>query len=207
MATRVSEKKILDTALDLAEQKSWEAVRLHDVAKVLNVSLSDVHKVINDKQALVTLWFDSADNVMLKAAESPAFIKHSLHQRVHELIMVWLCALATHRTVTRQMFYSVLEPGQLHAQIPAFFHLNRTVQWIREAVHRDDIYVKRSIDEAALTTLFTVTFITWLYDNSKDSTKTSQFLNKRLHNAEMIHSLVTHWIAEPAKHLFERLHR
>ncbi len=40
--------RIVDTAMDLAEEVSWEAVRLHRVAERLNISLADVSAHFRD---------------------------------------------------------------------------------------------------------------------------------------------------------------
>ena len=40
MATKSARDRILNTALNIAERKSWESVQLHDVAAELNLSLN-----------------------------------------------------------------------------------------------------------------------------------------------------------------------
>ncbi len=65
--------QIVDTAVELGEQRSWEAVRLHDIAASLGITLDDVRAYFREKEDIVDAWFERADSVMLKAAEVSDF--------------------------------------------------------------------------------------------------------------------------------------
>ena len=62
---------ILDTALRLADASSWEAVRLHQVAAALGISLDDIRSHYREKEDLVDAWFDRADRALLEQARLP----------------------------------------------------------------------------------------------------------------------------------------
>lgn len=173
-------ERIVDAALALAEQRSWEAVRLHDVAAKLGVPLDAIRRHFRDKEALVDAWFDRADAAMLRAADAEGFQALPGRERVHRLIMAWLDALSSHRRVTRQMICAKLEPGHLHIQIPALMRVSRTVQWLREAAHRDATLPRRAFEEAALTTLYLLAFGRWMVDDSPDARDTRRFLEREL---------------------------
>lgn len=185
METTVSQRdEILDAALGLAEERSWEAVRLYDVAATLGITLDDVRAYFREKEDLVEAWFDRADGVMLREAAKPDFVELSTRRRLHRLIMTWLKALAPHQRVTRQMICGKFEPGHLHVQIPALMRVSRTVQWIREGAQRDATYVWRALEETALTTIYLATFCYWMRDESEGFARTSGFLDRRLRGAE-----------------------
>lgn len=181
-----SREAIVDTAVAIAERSSWEAVRLFDVATELNISLDDIRPYFREKEDLVDAWFDRADSRMLKAAENEDFLSLPPRQRLHHLIMTWLDALAAHRKVTRQMIGAKLEPGHLHIQIPAIMRISRTVQWMREAAHRDAIFVCRALEETALTAIYLATFVHWMQDESENSQHTRDFLEQKLQLAESL---------------------
>jgi ubiquinone biosynthesis protein COQ9 len=189
--------RIVDTALALAEQRSWEAMRLYDVAVAVGITLDDIRHDFREKEDLVDAWFDRADQAMLKAAEQPEFLSLPTRERLHRLIMAWLGALAPHRRVTRQMILGKLEPGHIHIQIPAILRISRTVQWMREAAHRDPVYLRRALEEAGLTTIYLMTFCYWLQDDSPDSIRTREFLERRLAMAETLSHWVFGWIPSP----------
>lgn len=178
--------QVVDTALALAERTSWEAVRLHDVADTLGISLDEVRLHFREKEDVVDAWFDRADSAMLKDAEVNGFLELTPRQRLHRLIMAWLATLAPYRKVTRQMIYGKLEPGHIHIQIPGLMRISRTVQWMREAAHRDATYVRRALEETGLTTLYLSTFFYWMQDDSPDATATRRFLDTCLAFAETL---------------------
>lgn len=177
---------IVDTAIAIAERSSWEAVRLFDIATELNISLDDIRLYFREKEDLVDAWFDRADGQMLRASETVIFLSLSPRERLQHLIMAWLDALVTHRKVTRQMIGAKLEPGHLHIQIPAIMRISRTVQWMREAAQREATFVRRALEETALTTIYLATFTYWMQDTSENSQRTRDFLEHKLLLAESL---------------------
>ncbi|HLE93830.1 MAG TPA: TetR/AcrR family transcriptional regulator [Sulfuricaulis sp.] len=186
MAVKPTRDKILDAALDLAGKKSWESVRLHDVAAEMGITLNDIREHFREKEDLTDAWFDRADASMLQEAAKTGFQKLSSRQRVHRLIMTWLTALTRYRRVTRQMIYGKLEPGHVHYQFSGLLRVSRTVQWIREAAHRDAELPWRAIEETALTMIYLATFFRWMRDDSENAVRTSDFLNEMLRQAERV---------------------
>jgi len=182
--------KIVDAALKLGKQQSWEAVRLRAVAEAAGISLNKERTYFREKEELVEAWFDRADSAMLQEAEKPDFQALDPRQRLRRLIMTWLATLAPHRNVTRQMIYGKMEPGHLHVQIPGLMRISRTVQWIREAAHLDAIYVRRALEETGLTSIYLMTFFYWMKDNTPESEKTSRFLDRLLGVGEKLEQLL-----------------
>jgi len=178
--------RIVDAAIELAEHRSWEAVRLHEVAAALDISLDQVRLHFREKEDLADAWFDRADSAMLRAAEAPEFQAQTTRERLQHLIVAWLAELAPHRKVTREMIYGKLEPGHLHIQIPGLMRVSRTVQWIREAAHRDATFLRRGLEETALTSIYLMTFFYWMRDDSPESAATHRFLERRLTGAETL---------------------
>jgi AcrR family transcriptional regulator len=174
------DQKIVDTALNLADRRDWESVRLHDIAAEEKISLDDIRHHYREKEDLVDAWFDRADQAMLKVAEDEAFQQLDSKEKLHTLLMSWLDTLAAHRRVTRQMIFGKLEIGHLHYQINGLLRVSRTVQWLREAAGRDTRLPLRAIEETGLTALYLATFLHWMFDDSHGSKSTSQFLHRRL---------------------------
>lgn len=182
--------QIVNTAVELGEQKSWEAVRLHDVAAALGITLDDVRVHFREKEDIVDAWFERADSAMLKMAQAPDFSFLTPRQRLHRLIMTWLASLYPYRKTTRQMIYGKLEPGHLHVQIPGLMRISRTVQWMREAAERDATYLRRALEESALTSIYLATFVHWMNDSSSGSSRSSRFLDGCLSVAERLDQMV-----------------
>ncbi|WP_430230464.1 TetR/AcrR family transcriptional regulator [Nitrosomonas communis] len=171
---------IVNTAVAIAARTSWEAVRFYDIAAEMNISLDEIRNYFHEKEELVDAWFDRADGIMLREAKTADFSALTPQQRIHDLIMIWLDALAVQRKVTCQMILAKLEPGHIHIQIPAVMRISRTVQWIREAAQRDATFLRRALEESALTTVYLMTFFFWMRDETPGSKRTRQFLNRNL---------------------------
>lgn len=183
-------ERIVDAALAIAADTHWESLRLYDVAANLGISLNDIRWHFREKEDLVEAWFDRADTAMLAVPETPGFHELTSTKRIHKLIMAWLDALASYRLVTRQMIVNKLEPGHFHVQIPGLLRVSRTVQWVREAAGRNATFVRRALEETALTSIYLATFAHWMSDDSVDSQKTRRFLELRLRDAERLDHLV-----------------
>jgi AcrR family transcriptional regulator len=177
---------IVDAAMSLAETKGWEAVRLHEVATNLAISLDDIREEFSEKDQLVDAWFDRADSAMLVEAARSATLELNCQQRMHRSIMAWLNALSSHRKVTRQMILGKLEPGHIHIQIPGLLRISRTVQWLREAAGYDASFPRRAVEETAHTTIYLATFSYWMFDDSLQSERTARFLQNQLERADLL---------------------
>ncbi|WP_210396130.1 TetR/AcrR family transcriptional regulator [Motiliproteus sediminis] len=175
---------ILDAALKLADQQSWESLRLHQVADTLGCSLEQIRTHYRQKEDLIDAWFDRADRAMLLAVATREFNTLPPLQRIEQVMMEWLLALAPHQRTTRQMLLGRLEPGHLHIQIAGIMRISRTVQWMREAAGRNAAHLNRAVEESLLTSLYLATLSRWLLDDSRDFANTRRQLQRRLKRLE-----------------------
>jgi ubiquinone biosynthesis protein COQ9 len=175
---------ILDTALRLASENSWEKLKLRHIANEMNISLNQIRDCYAQKDDLVEAWFDRADSTMLQAATNSGLIDMSMRERLYTLIMAWLDQLATYHKVTRDMLLYKLEPAHIHLQIQGILRISRTVQWLLEAAHYDSTHLRRIGEEVGLTSIYLATFMFWMTDLSQDQQRTRRFLEHRLRDAE-----------------------
>jgi AcrR family transcriptional regulator len=173
-------ERILDKALELAEAESWEQLRLHSVADELGIPLDDIRQHFPQKDDLVEAWFDRADRALLAGPFDDKFFELPPPQRLQQVIMRWLDALAPHRRLTREMLMYKLEPGHFHLQALGIMRISRTVQWFREAACQDSTDLQRIAEESTLTLIYLLTFARWLKDDSADSRNTRRRLENTL---------------------------
>lgn len=178
--------QILDMALVLAGQTSWERLRLFQVAEALGIGLDQVRQEFREKEDLIDAWFDRADAALLQAGADPVLGQLPLRERLHRLLMVWLDTLADHRRVSRQMIQGRLEPGHVHMQARGLLRVSRTVQWWREAAHCKAAYLNRALEETVLTSIYLATFGYWLNDESTSAAGTRRLLDRLLRGAEWL---------------------
>lgn len=179
-------EKIVDAAVDLAEQSSWEELRLFDVAARLGIDLNDIRQHFSEKEDVIEAWFDRADAAVLEAAAQPGFSAQPARDRLHRLVMTWLDTLSVRRRVTREMIYGRFEPGHVHMQARGLLRVSRTVQWIREGASRDGAYLTRALEETVMTSIYLATFFYWMNDDSAGSSSTRDLLDRLLRGAEML---------------------
>lgn len=177
-------QQIVNTAIRLAEQDSWESVRLHDVADALDIDLNEIRRHFREKDQLIDAWFDHADDTMLRRAADPTSGRLPPGSRLHELMMAWLDALEPHRSVTRQMIGAKLEPGHVHIQLPAVMRISRTVQWMREGARLRDSGVQRALTETGCTAIYLAGFAHWMVEDTPGSPRTRRLLDNALRRAE-----------------------
>lgn len=176
--------RILDTAIALAEERSWESIRLHEVAAAAGISLDDIRRYFREKDELIDAWFDRADAAMLRLAAEPEMGELSPRERLRRLMLAWLDALEPHHRVTRQMILAKCEPGHVHIQIPALMRISRTVQWMREGALLQDASLRRAIAEIVSTSIYLATFVCWLSDDTPGSQRAARLLDRLLAAAE-----------------------
>lgn len=176
--------RILDAALALAEERGWDAVHLHDVARAVGIPLADLRLHYPQKDALAEAWFDRADAVLLAAPEAPNWGELSARQRLHGALFAWLDVLAPHRRITAEMLRYKLQPEHLHLQALGAVRVSRTVQWWREAAWLPSVGWRREVEEAALTAIYLSTFALWLHDDAPGAERTHAWLYRQLKVAE-----------------------
>lgn len=177
--TKNIKQSILNAALKIAENSSWEEVQLRDVANDLGISLFEIQRHFSQKDDLVEAWFDRADQAMLQLSINE-LSEMKITDRIHKIIFIWLDALAVHKAITRDMLWYKLEPLHLHLQVLGLLRISRTVQWIQELAGLEDKFLRRIINEIGLTSIYLCTFLYWLQDTSENQKSTHRFLERKL---------------------------
>lgn len=179
-----SRERILDAALDLGEQRGWDELHLHDLARALGLTLDDIAVHFADKDALAEAWFDRADAVMRTAPQSSGWSGLTPRHRLQQALRAWLWALEPHRRLTGAMLRYKLQPEHLHLQALGAMRVSRTVQWWREAAELSSTGWQRELQEVALTGIFLATVARWLNDGSPGARRSLAFLDWALAVAE-----------------------
>jgi AcrR family transcriptional regulator len=177
------DSRIVDTAIDLAEEMGWGNVRLRDVANRLNIPLAELRTYYRDLDAVADAWFTRAMDAML-APPPRNFFEQPVKTRLFILLMRWFDALAPHRRVTGQMVREKLYPAHPHHWVPMIFNLSRTIQLLRDAAALDAGGRRRQVEETGLSALFLATFSVWTNDQTPNQKRTRAFLQRRLDGAD-----------------------
>lgn len=178
-------RRILEAALEIADETSWDGLRLADVARRLGLGLADVRRHYRDKEAIADAWLGLADAAML-APRAGRFARLAPPQRIAMVIGDWLDALAPYRRVSGEMLGAKLYLGHPHHVAALVLRLSRTVQWVREAARLHAVGRRRQVEEIGLSALFVATVAFWIGDDSPGQARSRAFLSARLAAADRL---------------------
>lgn len=189
--------RILETALDIAEEQGWAGVRLVDVADRLDIAPAEILRHYRDLNSVADAWYLRGWQAML--APKPAhFDTWPAARRIESCMLAWFDELATHRRVTVEMLRGKAHLPHPHHWLPMIFDLSRTIHWLREAAQLPARYGTRraNMEEVGLTWLFLATLAVWARDETPGQERTRRFLRHRLDQADRAMTLI--WgAAEP----------
>lgn len=176
-------ERIVEAALDIAEDWGWYDIRLHHVAERLGLPLAAIRAEFRDGDAIADAWIANADAAML-AKPKKGFAKLPASERLQITLEAWLDALAPRRRVTAEMFRAKLWPVHVHHNLKLVTWTSRTVQWWREAALLDGKGQRRSVEEIGMTLIFLSTLALWCRDGSEGQARTRAYLKRRLVRAD-----------------------
>jgi AcrR family transcriptional regulator len=172
--------RILDAAVAVAEEDAgWYDLRLHLVARRLDLPLATVLDHFRDADAVADAWFARALRAMLREPE-PGFVSLPPSTRVHTVLMRWFDAQAAHRRAVGSMIGAKLHPSHPHHWAPMVFSLSRLIHWALEAARLDARGLPRQAEEVGLTLVFLRALRVWLADASPGQRRTRAYLHRNL---------------------------
>ena len=180
------QERIVDTAVELADEVGWPAVRLRRVAERLGVSLMEIRAHYPDLDAVANAWFARADTVMLAVAERADLVNAPAPDRIEAALTAWFTALGGRRRMLGSILSYKLQPSHIHLQAALVVATSRRVQWLREAARLDATGRQKSLEESGLTLLFAATVLRWLNDRSENFERTQGFIARRLALADRL---------------------
>jgi AcrR family transcriptional regulator len=184
-------ERIVDAAVELADEVGWPALRLRRVAARLGVGLAEIRAQYADLDAVANAWLGRADDAMLAVAGRAELAEASPPDRIAAALTAWFTALGGRRRMLGSILAYKLQPGHIHLQAALLVATSRRVQWLREAARLDATGRQKSLEESGLTLLFAATVLRWLNDRSENFERTQGFIARRLALADR---LMVSWI-------------
>ena len=169
-------ERIVDTAVELADEVGWPVVRLHRVAARLGVSPLEIRSHYPNLDAVANAWLARADDAMLAVAERADLVDAPPPDRIEAALTAWFTALGRRRRMLRSILSYKLKPSHIHLQAALVVATSRRVQWLSEAARLDAMGRQKSVEETGLTLLFAATVLRWLNDSSENFERTRAFI-------------------------------
>jgi AcrR family transcriptional regulator len=170
--------RIVDAAIELAQERGWDNVRLYLVAERLGIGLDEIGRHFRDLDAIANAWFGRARGALLRTP--PAALAGRPPERLYAAITTWLDALAAHRAVTLQMLDAKLYPSHPHHWVPMMFDLSRLMHDVLDVARIASTGRRRQLAEVGMTAIFLATLRDWRRDPERAATR----LERRLAGAD-----------------------
>jgi AcrR family transcriptional regulator len=176
---------IVDAAIALAGRDGWARVRMMHLSTHFGVPLAQIHDRFRDMDDIADAWFTRASKT-LAVPTKRGFAKKPAKDRLFEVIMRWLNALAAERQVSAQIIRQKLYPSHPHHWMPMVFSLSRLVHLILDAAMIDSHGRQRQADELGGSMLVLATLWVWAGDDTPGQERTQAFLARRLEHGDRL---------------------
>ncbi|MGI9450906.1 MAG: hypothetical protein ACR2QH_09780 [Geminicoccaceae bacterium] len=175
--------RIVDGALELAEQCGWDDLRLHHIAGRLGLPLGEIGRHFRDLDAIANAWFARAEAKM-RDLSTEDLVDLAPPDRLFKAMIRWFEALAPHRRVTGKMLRAKAYPSHPHHWGPMIFDLSRLIHWFLDVARIESTGRRRQWAEIGLTLIFLATLRDWLRDESDEQSRSRRNLRRRLERAD-----------------------
>lgn len=175
----VEPDRILDVALDLAEEVGFEQLRLSAVAERAGVAPAEVARLFPDTNAVADAWFARA-LAAVWATPQEQLADPDPAVRLERVILRWLDALVPRRALTGRMLAAKLWPSHPHHWVPMLFDLSRLVHAFLDMARVPGQGAERAAQEIGATALVLGTLAVWLVDPSPDQQAARSTLHRGL---------------------------
>jgi len=175
-------EKVLNSALHLAEEQGWEYTTLRDISVHVEISVSDLYDIVEDKSDVLVLLGRMIDRRVLESMALEQDDTASARDRLFDIMMDRYEVLNDYRGGLMAILDSFqYDPKQAVISCP---HLCRSMSWMLEASGIETAGIKGAMKVAGLTGVYLRTLRVWKDDDSVDLSKTMAALDKTLERAE-----------------------
>lgn len=171
---------IVKAAMDLAAERGWLAVTMHDVAEAAGVSLADVYRHYPSKDALLAGLGRLVDETVLDRGEIEP--DEPARDRLFEVLMSRFDALEPYKAGVVAVLGALRRDPSIG--LMQALPLERSMRWMLEAAGMPPRGLIGEIKVRALAAIWLDVLRVWAKDDSPDLAQTMKSLDKRLGQAE-----------------------
>lgn len=175
------DRAVAEAALELAAEKGWRNVSLHDIALRTNVSLSDLYKNYLSKEAVLDGFVRAIDEDVLQgidkedAGESP-------RDRLFDILMRRFDGLQPYKKgIAAILKDALLDPMALGLGACRYF---LSMTWMLEGAGIPTSGLHGVLRVKGLAAIYLAVLQVWLTDETEDQGKTMSALDRWLKRAE-----------------------
>ncbi len=174
-------KRAIAAALELAEERGWRRVSLHDIAERAGVTLGDLHGQFSSRDAILSAFVRGIDAQVLKSVDAEDAAESPRH-RLFAVIMKRFDALAPHKPAIAAIVGDC--GGDMFTAASSLCRLISSMTLMLEAAGISSAGLRGALRTKGLAVIYCATVRVWLSDDSADMAKTMAALDRYLDCAE-----------------------
>lgn len=174
-----SPDRIIDATMELIAGRGWRTLALADIAAATGLSLAQLYAVFPSKRAVLAAFEHRLNEQTLAG---PTSAEDSIRDRLFELVMRRLDALAPHKAAVKALVRDLpWDPAVALCGGPRFMNAMR---WIAESAGVETGGIAGMLRVKGVAAVYLATLRAWLADDSADNTKAMAALDRALKQAE-----------------------
>ncbi|PCJ60349.1 MAG: TetR family transcriptional regulator [Rhodospirillaceae bacterium] len=177
------DRVVAEAALDLAAERGWRNVSLHDIALRTNVSLSELYKNYLSKESILDRFMRAIDEEVLRGLDEED-AEETPRDRLFDILMRRFDALAPYKKGIAAVLKDVIcDPTALGLGACRYF---LSMTWMLEGAGISTAGLHGMLRVKGLSILYFAVLQVWLDDSAEDQGKTMAALDRWLKRAEKI---------------------
>ena len=181
--------RIVDAALKLAAERSWRQISSGDIARAAKVSLTMLHKNFKTKTSIVIAVMERVDQILIKGID-PFAAGEPPRDRLLDALMRRFDALTQNKAAICSILREVtFEPASIICLAPHFYS---SMAWTLESAGISPTGIFGGLRVKGLAVIYIGALVVWSRDETPDQAKTQAYLDRRLHQAEILQNYFSH---------------
>jgi AcrR family transcriptional regulator len=173
------EDRVVAAAVELARERGWDRVRLHQIADRTGIPLPEIGARFRDVDAIGDVLFARA-RLHLLTLPPAEVLGLPVAARIAIALERWLDALAAERDVAAAILRARLWPAHVHHWVPMVFELSRLVHDVLDAGRVEGNGLRRAVQEVGVTAIVLRALVDWARDATPGQRRTRRRLRARL---------------------------
>jgi len=177
-----SQAELIKYSFDLIEKEGWNSFSFNKLSKSLNAELNLVKNLLKSKKQLLIIFSEYIDEEVMKNVDINDLKDNSVRDNLFELLMLRFEKLQPFKTSLRILLNDLKsKPGDLKK---IYKKIINSLDFYMEISNSKKNFIFDLIKLNSIFLIYSLTFKTWINDESKDMSITMAELDKWLSKAE-----------------------
>ncbi|MAH78942.1 MAG: hypothetical protein CBE14_002525 [Rickettsiales bacterium TMED254] len=177
-----SQAELIKYSFDLIEKEGWSSFSFNKLSKSLNTELNIVKDLLKSKKQLLIIFSEYIDEEVMKNVDINDLKDNSVRDNLFELLMLRFEKLQPFKTSLRILLNDLKSKPRDLKEI--YKKIINSLDFYMEISNSKKNFIFDLIKLNSIFLIYSLTFKTWLNDESKDMSITMAELDKWLSKAE-----------------------